>query len=537
MRLWSDVRDRATRPGFYVRELFRVDCGADGARQAAFVEQLRSAARSLRGILPLTGMLALSLYYFVGSFALTGWLITGLTGLVVATVCGFAITAPARSEHLLAQPRRMALLLTGNAFLFGLSWCAVFISMVRGHDGELGSFLVAIHSAMIFFGALLYVSLPSAFLGFSGPLYVLFAVDLGSRPNIALITPLLLIVLAWYFVKTVVDQSQRTVQLHMKSEELRKTQLAEALLRDRQGSLELSRERMRAQEQDRATSERRAGLMRLAETFDGSVIETSDQVSASVEELSGSAAALAVIAGNTSSEASDIRRRALASTEAAQHVATAAEQLDQAIGEVAGQIQANLDHILTAGEAARHTESAMTLLVDRASGVSEIVVAISDVARQTNLLALNATIEAARAGDAGRGFAIVAQEVKALAGQTARMTGDIAARLGEIDRFVNDAAQALGKAGQELAQVEERGTMIAAATEQQRAASEEIRRHSMQAAGESRIVQSGIERVADAAQQGGSLSAGVSATAERLAERSECLRRAAGSFMGALRAS
>ena len=86
------------------------------------------------------------------------------------------------------------------------------------------------------------------------------------------------------------------------------------------------------------------------------------------------------------------------------------------------------------------------------------------MARQTNLLALNATIEAARAGEAGRGFAIVAQEVKALAGQTARMTEDIAAQLNEIDRFVNDAAMALDKAGEELTQLEECGTMIASAT-------------------------------------------------------------------------
>ena len=179
----------------------------------------------------------------------------------------------------------------------------------------------------------------------------------------------------------------------------------------------------------------------------------------------------------------------------------------------------------------------MTELVKRAGGIGAIVTSISDVARQTNLLALNATIEAARAGEAGRGFAIVAQEVKALAGQTARMTEDIVARLGEIDRFVNDAAASLDKAGAELSQLEERGTMIATATEEQRTASQEIRRHSNRAADESERVQASISRVADAAEQARTHSAGVHQIAEQLNQRSRDLRKSTSGFLEELRAS
>jgi len=69
---------------------------------------------------------------------------------------------------------------------------------------------------------------------------------------------------------------------------------------------------------------------------------------------------------------------------------------------------------------ADETDSRINALSQAASRIGDVIKLITSVAEQTNLLALNATIEAARAGDAGRGFYVVAQEVKALAGQTPR---------------------------------------------------------------------------------------------------------------------
>ena len=79
----------------------------------------------------------------------------------------------------------------------------------------------------------------------------------------------------------------------------------------------------------------------------------------------------------------------------------------------------------TAVELASSADSTIGQLSRSSAEVGDVVKLITSIAEQTNLLALNATIEAARAGEAGKGFAVVASEVKDLAQETARATGDI----------------------------------------------------------------------------------------------------------------
>jgi methyl-accepting chemotaxis protein len=93
-------------------------------------------------------------------------------------------------------------------------------------------------------------------------------------------------------------------------------------------------------------------------------------------------------------------------------------------------------------EAAR-TASAMTSLEERSAAVGEIVSVIGDIAEQTNLLALNAAIEAARAGEHGRGFAVVADEVRKLAERSATSTREIAQILAAIRNETVNAADAM----------------------------------------------------------------------------------------------
>ncbi len=137
----------------------------------------------------------------------------------------------------------------------------------------------------------------------------------------------------------------------------------------------------------------------------------------------------------------------------------------------------------------------MTQLDDHAKAISQIMGVISDIADQTNLLALNAAIEAARAGEAGRGFAVVADEVRKLAEKTMSSTTDVGNAIAAIQQSagqsiqqvekavgnISDATEYSNKSGEALKEIvgmvdqtADEVRAIAAASEQQSATSEEI---------------------------------------------------------------
>jgi methyl-accepting chemotaxis protein len=138
-----------------------------------------------------------------------------------------------------------------------------------------------------------------------------------------------------------------------------------------------------------------------------------------------------------------VSNNAEASAEAARRALDAAEQGNRAVRDT-------LDGMQRIRASVQATSKRIKALGDRSLEISEIVKVINDITEQTNLLALNAAIEAARAGEAGRGFAVVADEVRKLAEHSRSATKDIAALIKAIQAETNDAVVVMEEGTKEV---------------------------------------------------------------------------------------
>ncbi|MDL2272704.1 methyl-accepting chemotaxis protein [Desulfovibrio sp. OttesenSCG-928-I05] len=128
-------------------------------------------------------------------------------------------------------------------------------------------------------------------------------------------------------------------------------------------------------------------------------------------------------------------------SEAAKRVEAARQQAQNGEERVRDAIEANAQ----VNEAADAMQEAMSGLERQADGINRIIETISDIADQTNLLALNAAIEAARAGEAGRGFAVVADEVRKLAEKTMQATREVSQAVTSIQNSAEQNLQIMEK--------------------------------------------------------------------------------------------
>ena len=187
--------------------------------------------------------------------------------------------------------------------------------------------------------------------------------------------------------------------------------------------------------------------------------------------------------------------------------------------------------------ASETTNATVQTMAEMAQKIGEVVSLISDIAEQTNLLALNATIEAARAGDAGKGLAVVASEVKSLANQTAGATDEIAQQVAGMRSVTGDTVSAIEQIRGVMSKVDEFTTGIAAAMEQQSAAIQEVARNSHDAARGTEEVFCNMEGVKQAAGESGQAAAAVLTAADELSRQSEGLREELQRFLRQIRAA
>jgi methyl-accepting chemotaxis protein len=299
-------------------------------------------------------------------------------------------------------------------------------------------------------------------------------------------------------------------------------------------------ERLR-QDQERqkaeAAAQRKADMARLADQFEAAVGGIVKTVASAATELRASAQSMSSTAEETNKQAQAV---ASASNEAAtsvQTVAAAAEELSTSVDEIARQITQSNDVASKAVREAETTNSEVAGLATAAQRIGDVVRLIEEIASQTNLLALNATIEAARAGEAGKGFAVVASEVKTLATQTGKATEEISGQIAAVQSATQNSVTAIKGIGETIRSISTISGTIAAAVEEQTAATREIARNVQQAAQGTSEVTENIVSVSQAANDTGAAAGQVLGSAEELSHQAELLRGELSRFIEVVRAA
>jgi methyl-accepting chemotaxis protein len=197
-----------------------------------------------------------------------------------------------------------------------------------------------------------------------------------------------------------------------------------------------------------ATTEMQQSLrtaMRETRESAGSILDCSSQMNEAVAQMEQSAVIQSAVA---SAIAANIEQMTVSINHVSDNTSDAArfaQDSDQQAGEGYAEIEKLVVRIGEVADVVRRAAEQIAKLEDDSEQISNIVNVIKDIADQTNLLALNAAIEAARAGEQGRGFAVVADEVRKLSERTAVSTGEIATMVSAIQHSTREVVTEVGR--------------------------------------------------------------------------------------------
>ncbi|MCB1783737.1 MAG: HAMP domain-containing protein [Alphaproteobacteria bacterium] len=304
----------------------------------------------------------------------------------------------------------------------------------------------------------------------------------------------------------------------------------------KENSLETLRLR-REQEniEKRSIEERRRMMHQLADQFDQQVGGTIKALSAAASELQDSSKAMESIARSTQDASASVAAASEETSANVSTVASATEEMTASAQEIAVQVSDVASKASEASGSASRTSERVNDLNGLVGNIGEVVTAIKDIAEQTNLLALNATIEAARAGEAGKGFAVVADEVKKLATETGKKTEEIENRIEQIRNATESSVKAMELIIRSVSDIDNLSAGAAAAVEEQNATISEITRNIAEVSMAAREVASVIGNVQRGASDTGESAQTLRNFSDNIASLSGNLEQAVQGFLNQVR--
>ncbi|MEN3385745.1 MAG: methyl-accepting chemotaxis protein [Hyphomicrobiales bacterium] len=299
----------------------------------------------------------------------------------------------------------------------------------------------------------------------------------------------------------------------------------------------LEKQEIAQREEQVRAAQRKSDMRKLADDFQAAVGSIIDTVSSASTELEAAAGTLTQTAETTQQLTGAVAAASEQASANVQSVASATEEMTSSVNEISRQVQESAQIAGQAVKQAQQTDARIGELSQAAGRIGDVVKLITAIAEQTNLLALNATIEAARAGEAGRGFAVVASEVKQLASQTAKATEEIGTQIAGMQAATQDSVASIKEIGSTIGRISDIASTIAAAVEQQGAATQEIARNVSEAASGTAQVANNITDVNRGAGETGSASSQVLSSAKSLSSESSHLKLEVEKFLSTVRAA
>ncbi|MDQ1680087.1 MAG: methyl-accepting chemotaxis protein [Frankiaceae bacterium] len=254
------------------------------------------------------------------------------------------------------------------------------------------------------------------------------------------------------------------------------------------------------------------------------VSEASAVLTRSALDLNALAESLSASADTASEEATRVAAAVVEVSRNVDAVAATSEQSMLGLREIGRSAVSLATDGERASRLSRQTVDAMSALRQSSERVSTVVGLIAEIAAQSNLLALNATIESARAGDAGRGFAIVANEVKDLSTSTAKAAAEIASLVQQMRSDAQSATTEVQAVEDIISTIREHQVVVASSVEEQSTAGSSVSQSMTHVATAAREISAGVTAVAGAARVTADGTAQARAAATLVSETAERLR-------------